>query len=73
MSLLVRASRQRDSQFPSFILLCPLYMVTAEDVIQIKSGSSHPKRSGLKVGLSTLNDLIKQQSVTSVPSHLGFD
>lgn len=50
---------------------------------QSRGGSSHLKRSGLKVYLSsqnprlevdypTSNDLIKQKTLTVVPSHFGF-
>jgi hypothetical protein len=44
----------------------------AEDVVQIKGSSSHLRRSGLKVGLPTSNDLIKQNEIKSlknVPGH----
>jgi hypothetical protein len=37
-----------------------LYTLPAEGVAQIKGGSSHLKRSGLKVALPTSDDLIKK-------------
>jgi hypothetical protein len=41
-------------------------------VLQIKGGSSHLKRSGLKVGLPTSNDLIKTKIPHGYTELLGF-
>lgn len=61
----VRASRQRER---SFLLLCPLYRLPEEGVINIKSGYSHLKRFGLKIyhpvskiQIRRSNDLIKEK------------
>lgn len=79
MDLVVKASKVSMLPFPmSFI-----YRLPVEDMAQIKGVSSYSRRSGLKVYLSTskiglevdlptTNDLIKEKSLTDVPSHLGF-
>jgi hypothetical protein len=61
----------KEGKLPSSM---PLYKLPPEGVAQIKGGSSHLKRSLLKVGLSTSNDLIKREkkSLTGIPSCLGF-
>jgi len=51
-----------------------LFRLPAEDVAQIKDGSSNLKRSGLKVDLSASNDLVRgKHSLTGVPRLLGFN
>ena len=79
MDWTARASRER-----SFLLLCPLYRLPTEGVVQIKGGSSHFKRFGLKFyhllpqrsvlerGLPTPNDFMKKKYLTCVSDHLGF-
>lgn len=64
-----RASRQRD-QAPFFQV--PYIGLLAEGVAQIVGGSSDLRRSKLKVGLPTSDDLMKgkEQSLTGAPDCL---
>ena len=70
-----RASRQREGERGGkrervkervrervFFFPCSLYRLAAESVAQIKGEFPHLKRSRLKVGLSTSNDLIKKKN-----------
>jgi hypothetical protein len=58
--------RVRASRRASVLLPCPFHRLPAEAVAQIEGGSPHLKRSILKVGLPTSNDLIKKRNPSQV-------
>lgn len=77
MNLLARLEQAGKEQ--GFLLPCPLYRLSAEVMAQIRDGSFYlkdleqrcifpPERVGLKVDFPISNSLIKQKSVTGVPS-----
>jgi hypothetical protein len=53
------ASKSKQAEIASYLLPCPLYRPPTEGVIQIKGGSSHHKRSELKLAVSISNNLLK--------------
>jgi hypothetical protein len=59
---LTERAKGKQAESNSFLLPHSLHSLPAEGVVQTEGGSSHLKRSGLKVSLPSSNYLIKKNS-----------
>lgn len=68
------ASKSESKQIKraSLLLPWPPYSLPVEGVAQVKGESPHLKRSGIKVGLPTLNNVVKKKIPHKYTQSLGF-